>query len=44
MQVKQDAFDKIKQIVARDTLSAYPFFEETLKSIPMLTRSNYEWL
>ena len=30
-QVKQDAFDKIKWIVARDTLSIYPGFNETFK-------------
>ena len=30
-QVKQDAFDKIKRIVARDTLSTYPDFNETFK-------------
>ena len=30
-QVKQDAFDKIKCIVARDTFSTYPDFNETFK-------------
>ena len=32
-QVKQDAFKKIKQIVACDTLSAYPDFNERFKII-----------
>ena len=27
-QVKQDAFDKIKRIVAHNTLSTYPYFNE----------------
>ena len=31
MQVKQDAFDKIKWIVARDNLLTYPYFNETFK-------------
>ena len=31
MQVKQDAFDEIKRIVARDTLLTYPDFDETFK-------------
>ena len=31
MQVKQDAFDKIKRIMARDTLLTYPDFNETFK-------------
>ena len=30
-QVKQDAFDKIKRIVARDTLLTYLGFNETFK-------------
>ena len=30
-QVKQYAFDKIKRIVARDTLLTYPDFNETFK-------------
>ena len=30
-QVEQANFDKIKQIVAHDTLSTYPDFNETLK-------------
>ena len=30
-QVKQDAFNKIKRIVARDTLLTYPDFNETFK-------------
>ena len=30
-QVKQDAFDEIKRIVARDTLLTYPYFNETFK-------------
>ena len=28
---EQDAFEKIKRIVARDTLSTYPVFNETFK-------------
>ena len=31
MKVKQDAFDKIKWTVARDTLLTYPYFNETFK-------------
>ena len=31
MQVKQDAFDKIKRIVTRGTLFTYPNFNKTLK-------------
>ena len=31
MEVKQDAFDKIKRIVAPDTLSTYPDLNETFK-------------
>ena len=31
MQVKKDAFGKIKWIVARDTLLNYPYFNETFK-------------
>ena len=31
MQVKQDAFDKIKWIMARDNLLTYPYFNETFK-------------
>ena len=31
MQVKQDAFDKIKWIVARDNLLTYQYFNETFK-------------
>ena len=30
-QFKQDAFDKIKRIAARDTLLTYPDFNETFK-------------
>ena len=30
-QVEQDAFDKIKRIVARDTLLTYPDFNVTFK-------------
>ena len=30
-QFQQDAFDKIKWIVARDNLSTYPYFNETFK-------------
>ena len=30
-QSKQDAFEKIKQIVAHNTLSTYPDFNETFK-------------
>ena len=30
-QVKQDAFDKIKRIVAHNTLSTYPYFNEEFK-------------
>ena len=30
-QVAQDAFDRIKQIVARDTLLTYPYFNEIFK-------------
>ena len=30
-QVEQDAFDKIKRIVAHDTLLTYPDFNETFK-------------
>ena len=30
-QVKQDAFEKIKRIVARDTLLTYPDFNETFR-------------
>ena len=30
-QVEQDAFDKIKQIVARDNLLIYPYFHKTFK-------------
>ena len=30
-QVEQDAFDKIKRIVVRDTLLTYPYFYETFK-------------
>ena len=30
-EVKQDAFDKIKQIVVRDNLLTYPDFNETFK-------------
>ena len=30
-QVKQDDFDEIKRIVARDTLLTYPYFNETFK-------------
>ena len=30
-QVKQDAFEKIKRILARDTLLTYPDFNETFK-------------
>ena len=30
-EVKKDAFDEIKQIVARDNLSTYPDFNETFK-------------
>ena len=30
-QAKQDAFDRIKQIVARDTLLTYPYFNEIFK-------------
>ena len=29
--IKQDAFDEIKRIVARDTLSTYPDFNEIFK-------------
>ena len=39
-QVEQDAFNKIKRIVARDTLINYPAFNETLTFVPMLARSN----
>ena len=39
-QVEQDAFNKIKRILAHDTLLTYPDFNETLKFIPMLARSN----
>ena len=28
---EQDAFEKIKQILARDTLSTYPYFDEMFK-------------
>ena len=28
---KQDSFDKIKRIMARDTLLTYPYFNETFK-------------
>ena len=31
MQVKQDAFDKIKWIMARDNLPTYSYFNETFK-------------
>ena len=31
MQVKQDDFDEIKRIVARNTLLTYPDFNETFK-------------
>ena len=31
MQVEQDDFDKIKRIVAHNTLSTYPDFNETFK-------------
>ena len=31
MQVEQDAFDKIKRIVTRNTLSTYPGFNETFR-------------
>ena len=29
--IKQDTFDEIKRIVARDTLLAYPYFNEEFK-------------
>ena len=38
-QAEQDDFEKITRIVARDTLSTYPDFNEHLKFIPMLARS-----
>ena len=41
-QVKQDGFEELKLIVEHGTLITYPDFNETLKSIPMLARSNYE--
>ena len=31
MQVEQDDFDIINQMVARDTLLTYPYFNEALK-------------
>ena len=31
MKVKQDAFDKIKRIVAHNTLLTYPGFNDTFK-------------
>ena len=31
MEVEQDTFDKIKRIVAHDTLLTYPDFNETFK-------------
>ena len=39
-QVKKDNFNKIKQIMARDTLLIYPDLMKHLKLIPMLVRSN----
>ena len=39
-QVKQDAFDKIKRIVAHDTLLTYLYLMKHLKLIPMIARSN----
>ena len=30
-EVEQDAFDKIKRIVAYDTLLTYPYFNETFR-------------
>ena len=39
-QVKKDAFEEIKWIVARDTLSTYPDFNKKLKLLLMLARSN----
>ena len=32
IQVEQDDFDKIKRILARDTLFSYPYFNETVNS------------
>ena len=40
-EVEQDAFDKIKQIVAHDTLSSYPNINRGLKFTPIIARSNY---
>ena len=37
--IKQDAFDEIKRIVARNTLIAYPYFNEEFKCIPILVNS-----
>ena len=39
-QVKQDAFDEIARIVARDTLLTYTDLMKHLKFIPMLMRPN----
>ena len=39
-QVKQDAFNKIKRIVTRDTLLTYPDLIKQVRFIPMPAHSN----
>ena len=43
-QVRQDDFEEIKRIVARDNLLPYPDFNETYKFILMLVHSTWERL
>ena len=38
--MEQDAFNKIKRIVAHNNLLAYPDFNDEFKSTPMLAISN----
>ena len=40
MEVKQDAFEEIKRIMDRGTLLTYPDFNEIIKLMRMLVRSN----
>ena len=43
-EVKQDGFKEIKRIMAQATLLNYPYFNEKLKLVPMLVRSNQDQL
>ena len=42
--VEQEAFDKIKQVLSRETLLAFPNFDLPLLSILMLVKHNWELL